>query len=142
MSAKSRIVSCPILPLIQTYFQRMGLFLSKWAHFLRLKNVNFAKACFFITNMRAHTYIYENVLHHKVCTVAWYNTQNKLERLHLCLFWSKWPKLTKRFHTHCKRATDHRISLWQDLFKNVSLQLLKDLALVSFERGFFFYNRS
>ena len=38
LTAKSRKVLCPTLPLFWTYFANMGLFLSQWHYFLRLKN--------------------------------------------------------------------------------------------------------
>ena len=66
MSAKSRKVSCPTLPLFKTYYRKTGLFLSEWAYFRSPKNnVNFTKTCFLKTRSRVHMKIYVNKLRHK-----------------------------------------------------------------------------
>ena len=55
MSAKSTKMFWPTSSYFRTYFQRIGLFSSEWAYFLRSKDkVNFTKAFFFKTKLRAH----------------------------------------------------------------------------------------
>ena len=53
MSAKSRKVSCPVLPYFERTFRiYVCIYIYiEWAYFLRLENVNFTKTCFLKTRL-------------------------------------------------------------------------------------------
>ena len=62
--SKPRKMSCTTLHLFQTYFQKMRLFLSEWAYYVRSKN-KVKKHVFILTRLRVHAQRCVNVLRRK-----------------------------------------------------------------------------